>query len=94
MPHTITLFPYFYLLTVLCVVRCGLLQVGDRLLLINRIPTEDGTLEEAKQLLRNAALANKVTLEVEFDVAGKAFLFSLMFVYQSWKWHLFYPFIF
>ncbi|XP_038863429.1 glutamate receptor-interacting protein 2-like [Salvelinus namaycush] len=49
--------------------RCGLLQVGDRLLLINRIPTEDGTLEEANQLLRNAALANKVTLEVEFDVA-------------------------
>uniref|UniRef100_A0A6Q2ZHZ3 PDZ domain-containing protein n=1 Tax=Esox lucius TaxID=8010 RepID=A0A6Q2ZHZ3_ESOLU len=49
--------------------RCGLLQVGDRLLSINRIPTEDGTLEEANQLLRDAALANKVTLEVEFDVA-------------------------
>ncbi|XP_041702707.1 glutamate receptor-interacting protein 2 isoform X3 [Coregonus clupeaformis] len=49
--------------------RCGLLHVGDRLLFINRIPTEDGTLEEANQLLRNAALANKVTLEVEFDVA-------------------------
>uniref|UniRef100_A0A8C7M8F5 Glutamate receptor interacting protein 2a n=1 Tax=Oncorhynchus kisutch TaxID=8019 RepID=A0A8C7M8F5_ONCKI len=49
--------------------RCGLLQVGDRLLSINRIPTEDGTLEEANQLLRDAALANKVTLEIEFDVA-------------------------
>ncbi|XP_048879824.1 glutamate receptor-interacting protein 2 isoform X4 [Brienomyrus brachyistius] len=49
--------------------RCGLLQVGDRLLSINSIPTEDGTLEEANQLLRDAALANKVTLEVEFDVA-------------------------
>ncbi|XP_041081235.1 glutamate receptor-interacting protein 2-like [Polyodon spathula] len=49
--------------------RCGLLQVGDRLLSINNIPTEDGTLEEANQLLRDAALANKVTLEVEFDVA-------------------------
>uniref|UniRef100_A0A4W6G691 Glutamate receptor interacting protein 2 n=1 Tax=Lates calcarifer TaxID=8187 RepID=A0A4W6G691_LATCA len=36
--------------------RCGLLQVGDRLLSINGIPTEDGTLEE-------------VTLEIEFDVA-------------------------
>ncbi|KAG1973392.1 glutamate receptor-interacting protein 2a isoform X7 [Pimephales promelas] len=49
--------------------RCGVLQVGDRLLSINGIPTEDGTLEEANQLLRDAALANKVTLEVEFDVA-------------------------
>ncbi|XP_076860098.1 glutamate receptor-interacting protein 2a [Brachyhypopomus gauderio] len=49
--------------------RCGLLQVGDRILSINGIPTEDGTLEEANQLLRDAALANKVTLEVEFDVA-------------------------
>nr|XP_055024365.1 glutamate receptor-interacting protein 2a isoform X4 [Misgurnus anguillicaudatus] len=49
--------------------RCGVLQVGDRLLSINGIPTEDGTLEEANQLLRDAALANKVMLEVEFDVA-------------------------
>ncbi|XP_069045531.1 glutamate receptor-interacting protein 2 isoform X4 [Lepisosteus oculatus] len=49
--------------------RCGLLQVGDRLLSINSIPTEDGTLEEANQLLRDAALSNKVTLEIEFDVA-------------------------
>ncbi|XP_064156428.1 glutamate receptor-interacting protein 2-like isoform X1 [Anguilla rostrata] len=49
--------------------RCGLLQVGDRLLSINGIPTDDGTLEEANQLLRNAALTKKVTLEVEFDVA-------------------------
>ncbi|XP_056131298.1 glutamate receptor-interacting protein 2-like [Lampris incognitus] len=49
--------------------RCGLLQVGDRLLSINGIPTEEGTLEEAHQLLRDAALANKVTLELEFDVA-------------------------
>ncbi|XP_064161033.1 glutamate receptor-interacting protein 2-like isoform X7 [Anguilla rostrata] len=49
--------------------RCGLLQVGDRLLSINSIPTEDGTLEEANQLLRDAALTNKVTLEIEFDVA-------------------------
>uniref|UniRef100_A0A3B5RCD9 Glutamate receptor interacting protein 2 n=1 Tax=Xiphophorus maculatus TaxID=8083 RepID=A0A3B5RCD9_XIPMA len=49
--------------------RCGLLQVGDRLLSINGIPTEDGTLEEANQLLRDAALTNKVALEIEFDVA-------------------------
>lgn len=51
-------------------VRCGLLQVGDRLLSINGIPTEDGTLEEAHQLLRDAALANKVSVEIEFDIAG------------------------
>lgn len=50
--------------------RCGLLQVGDRLLSINGVATEDGTLEEANQLLRDAALSHKVTLEVEFDVAG------------------------
>ncbi|CAB1353218.1 unnamed protein product, partial [Coregonus sp. 'balchen'] len=43
--------------------------VGDRLLSINGIPTEDGTLEEANQLLRDAALTNKVSLEIEFDVA-------------------------
>ncbi|XP_051913738.1 glutamate receptor-interacting protein 2-like isoform X2 [Hippocampus zosterae] len=49
--------------------RCGLMQVGDRLLSINGIPTEDGTLEEAHQLLRDSALANKVTVEIEFDVA-------------------------
>uniref|UniRef100_A0AAZ3QK94 PDZ domain-containing protein n=1 Tax=Oncorhynchus tshawytscha TaxID=74940 RepID=A0AAZ3QK94_ONCTS len=59
--------------------RCGLLQVGDRLLLINRITTEDGTLEEANQLLRNASLANKVTLEVEFDVAESVVPSSGMF---------------
>uniref|UniRef100_A0AAV2M4L6 PDZ domain-containing protein n=1 Tax=Knipowitschia caucasica TaxID=637954 RepID=A0AAV2M4L6_KNICA len=49
--------------------RSGLLQVGDRLLSINGIPTEDGTLEEANQLLRDAALTNRVALEIEFDVA-------------------------
>jgi hypothetical protein len=51
--------------------RCGLLQVGDRVLSINGIATEDGTMEEANQLLRDAALARKVVLEVEFDVAGE-----------------------
>nr|XP_051707722.1 glutamate receptor-interacting protein 2 isoform X2 [Oryctolagus cuniculus] len=49
--------------------RCGLLQVGDRVLSINGVATEDGTMEEANQLLRDAALAHKVVLEVEFDVA-------------------------
>lgn len=50
--------------------RCGLLQVGDRVLSINGIATEEGTMEEANQLLRDAALTNKVVLEIEFDVAG------------------------
>uniref|UniRef100_G1P156 Glutamate receptor interacting protein 2 n=1 Tax=Myotis lucifugus TaxID=59463 RepID=G1P156_MYOLU len=49
--------------------RCGLLQVGDRVLSINGIATEDGTMEEANQLLRDAVLAHKVVLEIEFDVA-------------------------
>ncbi|KAJ8371896.1 hypothetical protein AAFF_G00298880 [Aldrovandia affinis] len=49
--------------------RCGLLQVGDRLVSINGVPTEDGTLEEANQLLRNAALTKRVVLDIEFDVA-------------------------
>lgn len=45
--------------------------MGDRVLSINGIATEDGTMEEANQLLRDAALAHKVVLEVEFDVAGE-----------------------
>lgn len=54
--------------------RCGLLQVGDRVLSINSIATEDGTMEEANQLLRDAALTNKVVLEIEFDVAGMVYV--------------------
>nr|XP_023669129.1 glutamate receptor-interacting protein 2-like isoform X4 [Paramormyrops kingsleyae] len=49
--------------------RCGLLQAGDRLLSINGILTEDGTLEDTNQLLRDAALTSRVTLGIEFDVA-------------------------
>nr|XP_020139121.1 glutamate receptor-interacting protein 2 [Microcebus murinus] len=49
--------------------RCGLIQPGDRVLSINGLPTEAGTLEEARQLLREAALAGKVALEIGFDVA-------------------------
>lgn len=45
--------------------------MGDRVLSINGIATEDGTMEEANQLLRDAALTHKVVLEVEFDVAGE-----------------------
>ncbi|KAM7181491.1 glutamate receptor-interacting protein 1 isoform 2-T2 [Macrochelys suwanniensis] len=49
--------------------RCGVLQIGDRVMAINGIPTEDSTFEEANQLLRDSSITSKVTLEVEFDVA-------------------------
>ncbi|XP_062838655.1 glutamate receptor-interacting protein 1 isoform X10 [Anolis carolinensis] len=49
--------------------RCGMLQIGDRVLAINGIPTEDSTFDEANQLLRDSSVTSKVTLEIEFDVA-------------------------
>ncbi|XP_014748545.1 PREDICTED: glutamate receptor-interacting protein 1 [Sturnus vulgaris] len=49
--------------------RCGVLQIGDRIVTINGIPTEDSTFDEANQLLRDSSINNKVTLEIEFDVA-------------------------
>ncbi|XP_064275492.1 glutamate receptor-interacting protein 1 isoform X4 [Passer domesticus] len=49
--------------------RCGVLQIGDRIVSINGIPTEDSTFDEANQLLRDSSINNKVTLEIEFDVA-------------------------
>nr|XP_028602292.1 glutamate receptor-interacting protein 1 isoform X15 [Podarcis muralis] len=49
--------------------RCGTLQIGDRVLAINGIPTEDSTFDEANQLLRDSSITSKVTLEIEFDVA-------------------------
>ncbi|XP_069485836.1 glutamate receptor-interacting protein 1 isoform X4 [Ambystoma mexicanum] len=49
--------------------RCGVLQVGDRVLAINGIQTEDSTFEEANQILRDSSITNKVSLEIEFDVA-------------------------
>nr|XP_046152765.1 glutamate receptor-interacting protein 1 isoform X3 [Oncorhynchus gorbuscha] len=49
--------------------RCGIVQIGDRILSINGIPTEDSTLEETNQLLRDSSITSKVSLEIEFDVA-------------------------
>uniref|UniRef100_A0A8C4N2U2 Glutamate receptor interacting protein 2 n=1 Tax=Eptatretus burgeri TaxID=7764 RepID=A0A8C4N2U2_EPTBU len=49
--------------------RCGFLQLGDRIVCIDGISTHDGTLDEAHQLLRDAALVGSVQLEVEVDVA-------------------------
>ncbi|OBS82471.1 hypothetical protein A6R68_23544, partial [Neotoma lepida] len=51
--------------------RCGVLQIGDRVMAINGIPTEDSTFEEANQLLRDSSITSKVTLEIEFDVADE-----------------------
>ncbi|XP_077400609.1 glutamate receptor-interacting protein 1 isoform X3 [Vanacampus margaritifer] len=49
--------------------RCGILQIGDRILSINGVPTEDSTLEETNQLLRDSSITAQLTLEIEFDVA-------------------------
>ncbi|XP_030072277.1 LOW QUALITY PROTEIN: glutamate receptor-interacting protein 1 [Microcaecilia unicolor] len=49
--------------------RCGVLQVGDRVVAINGIQTEDSTFQEANQLLQDSSITRKVTLEIEFDVA-------------------------
>ncbi|KAF6731761.1 Glutamate receptor-interacting protein 2 [Oryzias melastigma] len=68
--------------------RCGLLQVGDRLLSINGIPTEDGTLEEANQLLRDAALTNKVVLEVEVRCSSLFLLTTESVVPSSGTFHV------
>uniref|UniRef100_A0A3Q3PZ74 PDZ domain-containing protein n=1 Tax=Monopterus albus TaxID=43700 RepID=A0A3Q3PZ74_MONAL len=48
---------------------CGILQIGDRILSINGVPTEDSTLEETNQLLRDSSITAQLTLEIEFDVA-------------------------
>uniref|UniRef100_A0A3Q1H9K0 Glutamate receptor interacting protein 1 n=1 Tax=Acanthochromis polyacanthus TaxID=80966 RepID=A0A3Q1H9K0_9TELE len=49
--------------------RCGILQIGDRILSINGVPTEDSTLEETNQMLRDSSITAQLTLEIEFDVA-------------------------
>ncbi|XP_061570305.1 glutamate receptor-interacting protein 1 [Cololabis saira] len=49
--------------------RCGIMQIGDRILSINGVPTEDSTLEETNQLLRDSSITARLTLDIEFDVA-------------------------
>uniref|UniRef100_A0A7E4UN49 Glutamate receptor-interacting protein 1 n=1 Tax=Panagrellus redivivus TaxID=6233 RepID=A0A7E4UN49_PANRE len=46
--------------------KCGVLQVGDRVLAINDWHTANSTIDEANHILRHASQA--VTLTVEFDV--------------------------
>ena len=45
------------------------MQPGDRLIAINGSYTEDMTADEANHILRESA--PQVTLEIEFDIAGK-----------------------
>uniref|UniRef100_A0A8C4QWG3 PDZ domain-containing protein n=1 Tax=Eptatretus burgeri TaxID=7764 RepID=A0A8C4QWG3_EPTBU len=49
--------------------RSGMLQVGDRLLVINGISTCGLSVAEAARYLQEAALAGSAKLELEFDVA-------------------------
>ncbi|KAL4640671.1 glutamate receptor-interacting protein 1-like [Arapaima gigas] len=49
--------------------RSGILQIGDRVLAVNGVPTEDSSLEETNQMLRSSPIGSRVTLEIEFDVA-------------------------
>lgn len=60
-----------------CLCRCGILQIGDRILSINGVPTEDSTLEETNQLLRDSSITAQLTLEIEFDVAGERDVYPL-----------------
>ncbi|VDK51845.1 unnamed protein product [Anisakis simplex] len=46
--------------------RCGVLQVGDRVLTINEWYTANGTVEEANHIMRHSS--SPLTLTVEFDV--------------------------
>uniref|UniRef100_F1KUU9 Glutamate receptor-interacting protein 1 n=1 Tax=Ascaris suum TaxID=6253 RepID=F1KUU9_ASCSU len=46
--------------------RCGVLQVGDRVLTINDWYTANGTIDEANRLMRHSS--SPLTLTVEFDV--------------------------
>lgn len=49
--------------------RCGILQPGDRILSVNKHSLEGLSLEEARQIIKEAGVT--LNLEIEFDVAGK-----------------------
>lgn len=53
--------------------RCGILQPGDRILSVNKNSLEGLSLEDARQIIKDAG-AN-LNLEIEFDVAGKSGFF-------------------
>ena len=50
--------------------RCGILQPGDRIQSVNKNSLEGLSLEDARQIIKDAGV--NLNLEIEFDVAGKA----------------------
>lgn len=48
--------------------RCGILQPGDRILSVNKNSLEGLSLEDARQIIKDAGV--NLNLEIEFDVAG------------------------
>jgi hypothetical protein len=66
--------------------RCGLLQPGDRILLINGRSLEGLSLEEARQIIRESGA--HLRLEIEFDVADTIMLTSGTFQVKLLKKNL------
>ena len=56
---------------------CGQLQNGDRVLSINGMSLDGATLQQAVKFVQEAD--EQLTMEVEFDVAGKATMFVRVF---------------
>ena len=52
----------------LCVVRCGLLQEGDRVVAINGVSLAGRAIDECRKLLNDSGM--RITLLTQFDVAG------------------------
>lgn len=50
--------------------RCGILQPGDRILSVNKHSLEALSLEDARQIIKDAGAT--LNLEIEFDVAGSS----------------------
>lgn len=51
-----------------CIDRCGVIQEGDRVLVVNNIDIINQSAEEVNQLIRDHR--HRCDLTVEFDVAG------------------------
>ena len=62
-----------------------LIKAGDRLVSINEVPLEDAPIEEATQMLTEAARRGRVTLEIEYDIADSVVPSSGTFVLKLQK---------